>query len=128
MTALTARTTTTGPVRTDATLQCYDVVAQVTIPSDFAGWDVNPIALQAIADNTSNTAIAVQVMNSGGTVDANYSYAAGSLTTSWSDIATSAFAGTYTSSSVMTIRIRLSAKSISNVKIGALTLNYKSKY
>lgn len=114
-----------------ATSQCYDVVVQVAVPSDFAGWaSTDPINVQAKTDSTSNSAVAIEVLNAAGTPDTNYgsSYTTGSLSTSWGDVAGSSFGSSYSAGSVMTLRIRMSASNASNLQLGTITLNYKSQY
>jgi parallel beta-helix repeat protein len=109
--------------------QCYDVVTQVPIPTDFDTW--NSINVQAKTSNASNSAYGIAIIDSGGSFDANYGsgYAApGTLTTSWSNVATSSLSGTYTAGDYFTIKIRMSAKNSANLQLGNITLNYNSKF
>ena len=111
------------------TTQCYDVVAQVTVPNDWASWaSSDPINIQTKTDNTSNSAVSFEILNGSGTADGYYNYGSWTVGTSWADSGSTGFNGTYTAGSTITFKIRLSAKSGANVKVGNITLNYNSKY
>lgn len=112
---------------TQGTNQCYDVVVQVPVPAGFSGWQSNSISMKA--SNTSNASYGIAIIDSNGNYDANYgsSYASpGSLSTSWSNVATSSLSGTYTRNDYFTIKIRMTAKNSANIQLGNITLNYYS--
>ncbi len=112
---------------TQGTNQCYDVVVQVPVPAGFSGWQSNSISMKA--SNTSNASYGIAIIDSSGSYDANYgsSYASpGTLSTSWSNVATSSLSGTYTANNYFTIKIRMTAKNSANLQLGNITLNYYS--
>ena len=118
---------------TSGTTQCYDVVVQVPIPSDWSAWATsNQFNVQFYEDNTTNTSVAVQVLDNTGTADTNYNYFAPSTPSvnTWTNAATNgSFASSnYSAGSYMTIKIRMNAKSSSNLRLGNITLNYQSSF
>ena len=118
---------------TSGTSQCYDVVVDVQLPSDFSSWAAStPLNVQALASNTSNAGYAIAVRdNTTSTWDGNYgsSYASpGTISTSWGNVATSGFSGTYSAGDRLTIKIRMTSKSSANLQLSNLTLSYNSKY
>jgi len=111
--------------------QCFDIVVQVPIPSDFSSWSGTP-DIEMQKDSTGTGAYALRVVPSSGS-DANFGGASsyvtqGTLTTSWSDVATSALSGTYTAGDYMTVKIRVTSTSGANVKVGNIKLTYNSKF
>ncbi len=119
--------------------QCYDVVVQVPMPTDWSAWNTgggNSIDIQMITNDASNSAYAVGILDTNGSADANYGAAytsPGTLTTSWADMATSDFSGTYaasdsTTTKYLTIKIRMTSKNSANLKLGNITLRYLSKF
>ncbi len=114
---------------TQATNQCYDVAVQIPIPGDFASWNGAP-TIQVWGDSTANTVIAADVLDTAGTQDGT---AYGSALTptaasTWQSKSFSSLTGTYTNNQYFTVRVRTTAKSSANVRIGNITLNYKAKY
>lgn len=112
---------------TQSTNQCYDVVVQIPVPAGFSGWQSNSILMKA--SNTSNASYGIAIIDSAGNYDANYgsSYATpGTLSTSWSNIATSSLSGTYTANDYFTVKIRMTAKNAANLQLGNITLGYYS--
>jgi parallel beta-helix repeat protein len=116
--------------------QCYDVVVQVPIPSDWSAWDASdPINIQLKKNAVGSAAYAIGIVDSAGGNDANYGAAytsPGTLTTSWGDMATSSLSGTYTAGNYMTIKIRMTAKQVTAqngiLYLGNITLTYLSKF
>ncbi len=109
--------------------QCYDVVAQVTLPSDFDTWVSDPISIKMITDNTSNSAVSFKVIPAGGTPETSYNFGSFTVGTSWADAAgTANFTGTYAAGDTITIKIRMTSKNNANIKAGTITLNYSSKF
>jgi hypothetical protein len=121
---------------TQTTDQCYDVVVQVPIPSDWSAWDASdPINIQLKKNAVGSAAYAIGIVDSSGTADGNYTAAytsPGTLTTSWGDMATSSLSGTYTAGNYMTIKIRMTAKQVTAqngiLYLGNITLTYLSKF
>lgn len=116
--------------------QCYDVVVQVPIPSDFNGWASAP-SISMEKDTNGTAAYAIEVIDSTGTVDSNYNYASpGTLGTTWSNVATIAFgnnSGTngttsYVPGGYFTIKVRMSSTSGANVSLGNISLTYNSEF
>ncbi len=119
--------------------QCYDVVVQVPMPTDWSAWSTgsgNSIDVQMITSNASNSAYAIGILGTSGTADTNYGAAytsPGTLTTSWADMATSDLSGTYAASDAtttryLTIKIRMTSKNSANLKLGNITLRYLSSF
>jgi hypothetical protein len=52
-----------------STSQCYDVVVQVQVPNTFIYFDGSPLQLYAKTDNTANSSVAIQVIDSDGSPD-----------------------------------------------------------
>ncbi|HVU59976.1 MAG TPA: hypothetical protein VHC98_04020 [Candidatus Saccharimonadales bacterium] len=121
---------------TSATSQCYDIVVQVPIPSDFAGWATNPLSVNAYTTDTTNGTIKLEARDSSnnagsGTVICNYVNVTPGSASTWAtnNSACTLSSGTYTPGSYMTLRIRLSATSaVSAVEVGNITLSYKSSF
>lgn len=115
-------------VSTLSSAQCYDVVVQVPIPSDFSSWSGTP-NIQMEDNGTGTGAYAIQIIPSSGS-DANYgSYVSpGTLGTSWGNMATSALSGTYTPGTTMTVKVRMSSTNSAAVQLGTITLTYKSAF
>ncbi len=120
---------------TMGTAQCYDVVVQVPIPSDWAGWTGTPINVQMKKNATGTGAYAIRVLDSAGTGDSTFCAGGGycspgTLTTSWGNMTSgTTFAGSgYTAGDYFTVKIRMSSTSSANVYLGNITLNYMSKY
>lgn len=119
-----------------ATAQCYNVVVQIPIPSDFDGWTGAP-SISMKKDSNGTGAYAVKVVDSTGTTDSNYNYTTpGTLGTTWSNITTSAFGNTagtngttsYVPGGYFTIKVRVSSTSGANVSLGNISLTYNSKF
>jgi len=115
-------------ISTQTSAQCYDVVVQVPIPSDFSSWSGTP-DIEMKKDSTGTGAYAIQIIPSSST-DANYgSYVSpGTLSTSWGNMATSSLSGTYTAGNYLTIKIRVTSTSSANVQLGNIKLTYNSKF
>lgn len=120
---------------TQSSLQCYDVVVQVPIPSDFGSWSGNPdIFMKATSTNTANATYGIKIIDSANTGETNYNYSSVTgLTTNWADVASNSLAGTYTAGDFFTIKIRMSAKTDTtptthSVSLGNIVLTYTSAY
>lgn len=105
--------------------QCYDVVVQIPIPSDFASWNGVP-DVEMRTNGTGTAAWAVMPYDTTGAADSSTS---GTLTTTtWANEGSSALDGTYTAGGYMTIKIRMSSTSGAAVELGNITLKYNSKF
>lgn|GEM_PF-5882032 len=117
---------------TSTTAQCFDVVVQIPIPSDWSAWSsTTPFSLQTYSSSTANTGINLEVRDSSGSVETNDNFASvnpGSASTWTSTTGGGAIGGSYTAGGYMTMRIRMSAKNTANVRIGNITLTYLSQY
>ncbi len=116
-----------------STFHCYEVVAQVPIPSDWAAWDTDPIEIRARAKTSAaDTDVAVAVYDSAGVVVTNFNFSTPlAETTSWADITSSTVFGgspTFTAGDYITVKVRMSARNSDSLRLGNLTLNYLSKY
>jgi hypothetical protein len=109
--------------------QCYDVVVQVQVPSDWTAWNGVP-TVGTYSSNTTNGTMNLEIRDTAGTVETNNNFVSitPSTTTTWQTKNGGAFAGTYTAGSVMTLRIRMSSLSSAETRLGNITLNYYSKY
>jgi len=114
------------------TNQCYDVVVQVPIPSDFSAWaSSTPIAISTYTSNTTNGLINLEARNTAGTVETNCNYVSvtpGSTTTWTASGGGCTIAGSYTAGGYMTLRVRMTSPASGDVRIGNITLNYKSSF
>ncbi len=109
--------------------QCYDVVVQLQVPSDWAAWNGVP-TVSTYSSNTTNGTMNLEIRDTAGTVETNNNFLSitPSTTTTWQTKNGGAFVGTYTAGSVMTLRIRMSSLSSAETRLGNITLNYYSKY
>jgi len=116
-------------ISTSGSAQCYDVVVQMQVPSDWAAWNGVP-TVSTYTSNTTNGTLNLEVRDTAGTVETNNNFATitPSTTTTWQTKNGGTLAGTYTAGSVMTLRIRMSSLSSAETRLGNITLNYYSKY
>jgi|GEM_PF-5341317 len=120
----------------NATAQCYDVVVRIPIPSDWTAWSsTTPLTVNAYTTSTSTGLINAEVRNSSGTVETNCNYVniTPSSTGTWSNANSSncVFASTttgYSAGSMMTLRLRMTGNTSSDVRIAGITLSYKSSF
>jgi hypothetical protein len=105
--------------------ECYDVDVQIPIPSDWNGWTGTPTI---DTDNTTGTgSVAVEALNSSGTVDSNYSSSYSTVTSTSTMTAQNLptlTSGNYTAGSYLTLRIRLTASTGGVIEIGNITIPY----
>lgn len=112
--------------------QCYDVVVQIPIPADFSGWSsTTPLAINTYTSNTSNGTVAVQAIAGNGTTESscNYVSATPGSTSTWTASGGSCtMAGSYNAGDTMTLRIRVTSSNSATVRLGNITLSYKSSF
>jgi len=110
------------------TAQCYDVIVQIPVPSDFDSWNGAPTIYASNSAGTNSTSVYAQVLKNG-TADSSYaSYNAYSTGTTYSSVNLTSLGSTYAAGDVITLKLRLSAASGNTVQIGTLNFNYYSKY
>lgn len=126
---LTNRTNYYKWTTSQATNQCYDVVVQFEVPSDWAAWNGAPTVGAYTSDLTNGT-IKLEVRDTSGVVETNNNFASvtPTATTTWQTKAGGTLTGTYAAGNVMTIRLRMTSPTSGDVRIGNITLNYFSKY
>jgi hypothetical protein len=117
-----------------ASAQCYDVVVSVPVPSDWSAWNTTPLSIQAYSTSTSNGTIQAKVLDTTNTAESGSGYTSnecsvtpGSAST-WATSTSCTLNGTYTANGTMTLILRMSSLSSSNVRLGNITLNYLSSY
>jgi parallel beta-helix repeat protein len=117
---------------TVSTNQCYDVVVQVPVPSDWSGWTGTPTIDAWGDDNTGKVSGTVDVIGGNGTQEGTQFGTNISITTtsSWSAYNLPSLTNNkYTAGSTyVTIRIRMNATSGKNFRIGTISIPYKSKF
>jgi len=109
--------------------QCYDVVVQLQVPSDWAAWNGTP-SVSTYTSDTTNGTLKLEVRDTAGTVETNNNFASvtPTTTTTWQSRPGGSLGGTYTAGQVMTLRIRMTSPNAGDVRLGNITLNYYSKY
>jgi hypothetical protein len=130
-------------VSTQTSNQCYDIVVQVPLPSDFGSFPTTGNSLLVYAtnsENTNSTSLAIEPVLSNGSADSNFGsgFVGISSGTSWSQTSVSASSdyftttgsgsANYTSCGYLTLRIRLTAIYASStnysVQLGNITIPY----
>lgn len=116
---------------TQGTVQTYDTVIQIPIPTDFDGWaSSNPLAISTYTDDTSEGIISLEARDSTGTVQCNFVDVTPGSTNTWATntSACTLSTGTYTAGDTMTLRVRMQSASGGDTRIGNINLSYLSKY
>ena len=113
---------------TSGTAQTYDIVTQIPVPQDFSAWAAsNPLAISSRTSNTSNGTITMELRDSSGTVQCNFTSLSMGSTDSWiTNTPNCLSSGTYNAGDYITVRLRMSARSNANVAVGNIVLNYLS--
>lgn len=115
-----------------ASAQCYDLVVQVPIPADFSAWSsTTPIAINTYSSNTTNGTIALQAIAGNGTTESNCNYVGttpASASTWTASGGSCTLAGSYSAGDTMTLRIRVTSSNSANVRVGNISLSYKSSF
>ena len=109
--------------------QCYNVVVQLQVPSDWAAWNGTPTVSTYTSDTTNGT-IRLEIRDTTGGVETNNNFTSvtPTTTTTWQARPGGTLTGSYTAGQVMTLRIRLTSPNAGDVRLGNITLNYYSKY
>jgi hypothetical protein len=115
-----------------ASAQCYDVVLRVALPSDFNGWSTTtPLTINTYSADTTTGLINVDARDTSNVAETSCAYASatpGSNTT-WTNTGSNCtLTGTYAANGTMTLRIRMTGNTSSDVRIGGITLSYSSKF
>jgi fibronectin-binding autotransporter adhesin len=114
-----------------ATAQSYDVVVQIPVPSDFSAWSSStPANVLAYTSSTTTGTIAATLYDTAGTVETGINGAVITPTanTTWQTRSLGTVAGTYTAGGVAVLRLRLTAPTSGDTRVGTITLDYLSKY
>jgi hypothetical protein len=114
-----------------ATAQCYDVVVQVPLPSDWSSWSGAGNIYVYNSVGTDSTSVMVDAYDTNGTHDAGFTastYSGISSGTTFSTTSLPTFSGTYAANGYLTLKVRVTSASAKNVRIGNITLTYNSKY
>ena len=113
-----------------ASAQCNDVVVRVALPTDFDGWDTTtPARLEGYL--TGGGTIHLDIRDTANTAEASCAYVAAtpSGTGSWQTTGSGCtLSGAYTAGGTITVRLRLTGNSGQTIRLGGLTLSYKSKF
>ena len=107
--------------------QTYSIFLRWRIPDNFASWATNPLKVYAKRTDATVNAVNLYVYGTDGTVDtgANGTQVAG--TAAWTQTTVSSLAGTYATSSYMTIRLDMIADTgTDTVEVGEIDLEYRS--
>ena len=109
--------------------QCYNVVVQLQVPSDWAAWNGTPTVSTYTSDTTNGT-VRLEIRDTTGGVETNNNFTSvtPTTTTTWQARPGGTLTGSYTAGQVMTLRIRLTSPNAGDVRLGNITLNYYSKY
>jgi hypothetical protein len=106
--------------------QCYDVVVEVPIPSNFSTWNGAPTLTTYNSAGTSS--VAIEALDNG-TPDSNYaSYVAVNSPSTPTTQTLNTLRSSYSANGMLTLKIRVSAISGSNTQIGNIVLNYYATY
>jgi hypothetical protein len=114
-----------------AATNCYNVIVQVPLPSDWDGWASAPTLQVRNSSGTNSTSVYAQIIRTDGTTDSGYaSYQALSSGTTWSEPSLPSLNGSgYAADGYMTVKIRMSSpNTTTTVDVGNLTLTYYSKF
>jgi fibronectin-binding autotransporter adhesin len=114
-----------------AATNCYNIIVQVPLPSDWDGWASAPTLQVRNSSGTNSTSVYAQIIRSDGTTDTGYStYQAISSGTSWTTPSLPSLNGSgYAADGYMTVKIRMSSpNTTTTVDVGNLILTYYSKF
>ena len=114
--------------------QCYDVVVQIPIPSDWSSWTGTPTIYASAGTGGS---IAIAAIASNGTEESNYGTMSAGVAAYHSETTTGSLAtvtlqgltsASDSANGVLTLKIRMSATSSGNTEIGTIIIPYTSAY
>lgn len=114
-----------------AATNCYNIIVQVPLPSDWDGWATAPTLQVRNSSGTNSTSVYAQIIRSDGTTDTGYaSYQALSSGTSWTTPSLPSLNGSgYAADGYMTVKIRMSSpNTTTTVDVGNLIFTYYSKF
>ena len=109
-------------------LQDYDILVRITLPSDFVGWKENAISLDLMTENSAsvnNNKINFTLMGKNG-IDAEVKDGISTLPGAWERISISSTDITDCNNAGDTCTLRISMSSTMDyfVRVGDITLNY----
>jgi hypothetical protein len=117
-----------------ASAQTYDIVVTIPLPDDWAAWNGNPtIKDYASSIAAGNTINVINMTRTDGTADTTFAATPVNITpggtSTWTSYSTKGLDTTgYSAGGSMTIRIRMSSISSSDIRLGDIILPYFSKY
>lgn len=123
---LTTRTTYYKWTTTAATNQSYDIVVQVPIPSNFAGWQATGIFIKYYTSDTTNGTIKLETRDSNGVVDCNFATITGATANTWTynGNACPFTSSDYLPGGSMYLRIRMQSPQNGDVRVGQIQMKY----
>jgi hypothetical protein len=105
--------------------QDYDIVVQVPIPQDFSAWAAsNPLSISVYNSDTTAGNIQVEVTDSGHTTAGTMTDITAGSASTWTIKTPSILSGTYTAGDTFSIRLRLTAPTGADIRVGDIYLNY----
>ena len=117
---------------TQVAAQDYDIVVQVPLPSDFSSWASNtPLTIDVYSSTTSANTIKAYLFDSSAGTPYNGVDITPTSTSTWQqktpagDMVTGF---TYTAGNYITIKLRLTAPTNGDIRVGNITLDYKAKF
>ena len=117
-----------------ATANTYDIVVSIPLPDDWAAWNGNPsIKDYASSIAAGNTINVINMTRTDGTADTTFAATPVNITpgstSTWATYSAKGLDATgYTAGGTMTLRIRMSSTSNSDMRLGDINLPYWSKY
>ncbi len=110
------------------TLQDYDILVRITLPSDFVGWNEDAISLDFMTENSAmstNNKVDLSLLGKSG-IDAQITDGISKLPASWERISIkgSDIDGCNKANDTCTLKISMSSKESYFVRVGDITLNY----
>lgn len=110
------------------TLQDYDILVKITLPSDFGGWNEDAISLDFMTENSASTTynnVGISLVGKTG-VNAQVIGGISTLPANWERISikSSEISECNNAGDSCTLRISMSSKDSYFVRVGDITLNY----
>ncbi len=110
------------------TLQDYDILVKITLPSDFGGWNEDAISLDFMTENSASTTynnVGISLVGKTG-VDSQVIGGISTLPANWErvSIKSSDISECNKAGDSCTLRISMSSKDSYFVRVGDITLNY----
>lgn len=116
---------------TSGTVQSYDVVVQVPVPSDFSAWaSTTPISIDTYTSDTTNGTITIEARDTAGAVVSGINFASvtPTATSAWQTKSAGTISGTFTAGGYMTLRIRMYSPTSGDTRISNIKMDYLTKW